>query len=184
MGRATIEVGKMTRFVAVGLLAAASLLAGAAQAQDDAKRPKVLEEIFECREVKDPGQRLACFEAAAAKMEEAEAQGDVVVVDREQAQQARRRAFGLPLPNIVLFGKRDTGPEVTELNASVVRAWRSPRGYWWFQLDNGGVWRQIDTYPIPRDPKPGSKVFIRRAMMGSYFCKVDGQQPVRVHRVR
>jgi hypothetical protein len=174
----------MTRSVAVGLLAAASLLATGAHAQDEAKRPKVLEEIFECRQVKDPSQRLACFEAAAAKMEEAETQGDVVVVDREQAQAARKKAFGLSMPNITLFGKKETGPDVTELNASVIRAWRSPRGYWWFQLDNGGVWKQIDTYSMPRDPKPGSKVFIRKVLMGSYFCKVDGQQPIRVHRVR
>jgi hypothetical protein len=173
----------MTRFVAVGALAAL-LLAGTAHAQTDAKRPQVLEEIFECRKVVDPTQRLACFEAAASKMEEAEEQGDVVVVDREQAQQARRRAFGLALPNITLFGKRETGPEVTSLDAGIIRAWRSPRGYWWFQLDNGGVWRQIDSYAIPRDPKPGSKVHIRKAALGSYFCKVDGQQPIRVHRVR
>ena len=174
----------MTRFVAVGVLAAVSLLAGAVHAEEDAKRSKVLEDLFECRDVKDPTQRLACFEAAAAKMEEAETQGDVVVVDKEQAQAARKKAFGLPLPNIVLFGKKDTGPEVSELNAGVIRAWRSPRGYWWFQLDNGGVWRQIDSYQIPREPKPGSKVFIRKAALGSYFCKVDGQQPIRVHRVR
>lgn len=174
----------MTRFVAVGAFAAVTLLAAAAHAQDNSKRPKVLEEIFECRKVADPGQRLACFEAAASKMEEAEQQGDVVVVDREQAQQARRRAFGLPLPNITLFGKRDTGPEITQIDSVVKRTWRSPRGYWWFQLDDGSVWRQINSYLIPRDPHPGSKVHVRKAMLGSYFMKVDRQQPVRVHRVR
>jgi hypothetical protein len=174
----------MTRFAAVGLMALASVLGAAAPGQAQDKRPKVLEEIFECREVVDPTQRLACFEAAADKIEAAESQGDVVVVDREQAQEARRRAFGLPLPNIILFGKRDTSPEMKQLDASVTRAWRSPRGYWWVQLDNTSVWRQIDTHQIPREPKAGSKVRIRSAALGSFFMKVDGQQAVRVHRVR
>jgi len=183
MHAATIEVGKMTRFVAVGAFAAVMVMATGVHAQDE-KRPQVLEEIFECRKVADPSQRLACFEAAASKMEEAEQQGDVVVVDREQAQAARKKAFGFQMPNITIFGKKDTGPEITELNASAQRVWRSPRGYWWFQLDDGSVWKQIDSYRIVREPKAGSKIFIRKAALGSYFCKVDGQQPIRVHRVR
>jgi hypothetical protein len=184
MHAATFEVGKMTRFVAVGAFAAAALLAAAAHAQDDQKRPQVLEEIFECRKVVDPSQRLACFEAAASKMEEAEQQGDVVVVDREQAQQARRRAFGFSMPNITIFGKKDTGPEITEIHATVQRTWRSPRGYWWFQLDDGSVWKQIDGYRIPKEPRAGSKVHVKKGMIGNFFIKVDGQQQVRVSRVR
>src|SRR5688572_7769788 len=120
MRAATFEVGKMTRFVAVGAFAAVMVMAAGVHAQDE-KRPQVLEEIFECRKVADPSQRLACFEAAASKMEEAEQQGDVVVVDREQAQSARKKAFGFQMPNITIFGKKDTGPEITELNASAQR---------------------------------------------------------------
>ena len=53
--------------------------------------------------------RLACFDAAAARLDEAEKKGDIVVVDRRQAQEVRRQAFGFTLPSLTLFD-RGRGP--------------------------------------------------------------------------
>ncbi|HEX6865720.1 MAG TPA: hypothetical protein VF122_00670, partial [Caulobacteraceae bacterium] len=79
------------------MTAALTLMAGSAQAASD--RPPVLQAVVDCRAIADSSARLACYDAAAARLDEAEAKGDVVVLDREQRQQARREAFGFTMPS-------------------------------------------------------------------------------------
>ncbi len=175
------------------LLAAAAGLAlvcaGAALAADAPKpRAAALQALVECRKVADPAQRLTCYDAAAGGLEAAEAAGDVVVVDRAQVQEAQRAAFGFNfrMPAFLTGGGGDSdsakrGTVLDTLETTATEA-RQVNGKWYIVLADGAIWRQTDNEPVNRAPKPGSKVTIKRASLGSYFLSVDGQRSIRAKR--
>ena len=171
----------------------AVVLAGSAAAADHgaaAKRAQVLQAIVDCRAMTDSTARLACFDAAAAKLDEAESSGQVVVVDKEQARQVRREVFGLQLPSLDIFNRAagkaaaTAGEDVDRLTGTVASFGTNGDGRWVITLETGAVWRQVDDSRLYQPPRVGSKAEIRRASLGSYFLKIDGQPPIRVHRDR
>lgn len=163
---------------------AAAMMASGAEAADT-PRAAVLQEVVNCRSVTDTAARLACYDAAAAKLDEAEAKGDVVVMDRAQTQQVRRDAFGFSLPSFDVFNRREPAERLERASFRVVRAWQTGvNAQWVMELDSGAVWRQIDTENVYRKPKPGSTVEIRSAALGSYLANIDGQTAIRVKRDR
>ena len=187
---------KLTTAALAGLLAVA-LAASAGQATGAGKpsakkRAAVLEAIVGCRTITDSDARLKCFDEASAKLDEAEAAGQVVVVDREQARQVRREVFGLQLPSLDIFnlggGGKAAGAaaadDVEQVADTVRSAGRTGDGKWVFELTGGPVWRQMDDGQFAIDPHAGSKVVIKRGALGAFFMKVDGQPAVRVHRDR
>lgn len=181
----------MTQFTRAkkGALVAAALAltaGGAAQsAPNEGNRAAVLQAVVDCRAVADTAARLACYDAAAAQLDEAEAKGDLVVLDRAQTQQARREAFGFSIPTFDLFNRGERPEGLDRASFKVVRAWEaSNTGQWAMELDSGAVWRQTDGEILSRRPKPGSTVEIRSAAMGGYFMNVDGQRAIRVKRDR
>lgn len=155
------------------------------------KRAAVLQAIVDCRAMTDSTARLACFDAAAAKLDEAEATGQVVVVDKEQARQVRREVFGLQLPSLDIFSKTAKGPaaagaaeDLDRITETVKLASRGLDGRWTIELESGAVWRQIVDADLAFDPHAGSKAEIRKGALGSFFMKLDGQPAIRVHRDR
>jgi hypothetical protein len=163
--------------ITVALLAAALL----AQASPAAERPALVKSLSACRGISDNGARLACYDKAAAGLDEAEQRGDVVVIDRARAVAAHREAFGLPVPSLA-FVTRALAPGDVDRITGVVRTARpDASGRWTFALEDGAVWRMIDG-ELMRPPHPGSKVSIRRASFGSFLMSVDGQPAGKVHR--
>jgi len=167
---------------------AAALAADKVSAQ---KRAQVLQAVVDCRPLTDANARLACYDAATARLDEAEASGQLVVVDKEQARQVRREVFGLQLPSLDIFSQAanhsaGAGPsdDINRLTGTVKSVSRHADGKWVVELDTGAVWRQIDATEIDANPHPGSKVEIRRAALGSFFMKLDGQTAMRAHRDR
>jgi hypothetical protein len=169
-----------------GALVAASLLlaaAGAAQAAPkDLGRAAVLKAVVDCRTVADSAARLACYDAAAARLDEAEAKGDVVVLDRQQTREARREAFGFTMPSLAIFGRGEPSEQADRASYTVERAWTTADGKWAVEMDTGAVWRQIDVVDLRHAPHKGSTAEIRTAALGSYFMKIDGQLAMRAHR--
>ena len=176
--------------VGFALVAAAGLATGASAADKVSaqKRAQVLQAIVDCRPMTDTNARLACYDAAAAKLDEAEASGQVVVVDKEQARQVRREVFGLQLPSLDIFSHATNGrapvEDVEKVSETVKSASRQVDGKWVVEMEGGAVWRQIDTNELAFAPHPGSKAEIRKAALGSFFMKLDGQPGIRVHRDR
>ena len=167
-------------------LAAAGLFTGAAMsaaaATPDAPASPLLKGVPDCRGVAAAEARLACYDAAAARLETAAKSGDVVLVDRDQVRAARRQAFGFRLPSLDLFGGGGDEDRVDNVSTLAERAYRDSEGKWVVRTRDGQTWRQIDNQNVARAPKKGSKVEIRRAMMGSYFMNLDGQTAVRARR--
>lgn len=166
----------------LGLAAGFGLAAGAAGASAEPAHP-VLSGLNKCAEVAEPGPRAACYDAAFSALNSAVRSGEVVIVQRKEAQAAQRSVFGLNLPALNIFDRsgKDAAPLVN-VTGEASRAYRDPSGKWTVVLTDGAVWRQIDTEPISRAPRAGSQVEIRRAAFGSYFMKVDGQRSVRARR--
>lgn len=176
-------------FVLGLIIACAALSQGAWAAGPTAKqRAVVLQAVVDCRKVADAAARVACYDAAVDRLDRAEASGDVVVVDREEARKVRRETFGLQLPSLDVFG-RALGDEAETADAdriveAVKSASRLAYGQWMLELQSGAVWRQIDDRTLNRAPHPGSTAEIRKGAFGGFFMKVDGQPAIKVRRDR
>ena len=171
----------LTSWISVAV-AAAVFASQVAAATPALKRPPALQAVVDCGKIADDGARLKCFDAAVAKMTEAEKSGDLVAIDREQRRAVTRQAFGFTLPSLAVFDRGEKSDEADRLTETLAAAWHTPDGKWVFRLQNGAVWRQIDDNYLSRDPHPGSAIVIRRAMLGSYILNVDGQPALKVHR--
>lgn len=171
-----------SRSAFVAAVLAGLLLPGLAVAKPDAKQSAAaFQAVLNCRGLADSAQRLACYDAAAASMGEAEAKGDIVVIDRAQAREAHREAFGLHVPSLDFVTRALKPEEVDQVEGVVKSARADPYGKWTFELQDGAIWRQIEG-DLFRDPKSGSKVTIRKAALGSFKMSVDGQPTIKVHR--
>jgi hypothetical protein len=168
---------------ATALLVAALLAPGLAQAKpgDDKRHAAAFSAVLDCRKLTDGAARLACYDAAAAKMDEAEAKGEIVVIDRTQAREAHREAFGLPIPSLSFVTRALQPEEVDQIRSRVKAARADGYGKWTFVLEDGAVWRQI-AGDLLRDPKAGSAVVIQRGAIGSFKMSVDNQPTIKVHR--
>lgn len=163
-----------------GMIAAAGTPALAAEAP--LARAGALQAVVDCRTVSDPAQRLACYDAAAAKLDAAERSGEVVVVDKAQVQEARKATFGFSFKMPSFMAGEDGADTIDRVEGVITSAVQGGDGKWVLVLEDGAVWRQVDTERVPRKPKAGSKIEIRRAAMGSYKANIDGQTAIRVNR--
>ena len=177
--------GTGARFAAAGVLivalSASQLIAAPAPAASP-DRAKELQQLIDCRKLADNTARLACYDQAAATLDQAEAKGDIVVVNREQARKVRRQAFGFTMPSITLFERGEKPEEVAQADDKITSVRKLLSGKWEFHLASGAVWVQIDLTELPLDPKPGQPVKIHKAAMGSYAMTVGNQRSIKVHR--
>lgn len=167
-------------------LAADPLTAPARKPNERGPRPAVVQKLYDCRTIADATARLACFDAGVADLAAADERRDLTLATREDIRQARRGLFGLNLPRFGLFGGGDNDDgdvdEIKEVETVIEDARPLRQGGWSFTVDGGVRWSQTDQQAMLRDPKPGMKVKIRRAAMGSFFANVDGQRAIRVKR--
>jgi hypothetical protein len=179
------------------VLAALAFVAfvGPVAAQEQAATPGVLDQVYACRNITDEAQRLACYDGAVGQLQEAQNTGNLVAVDRGQAQEMDREAFGFSLPSLSrIFGGGGGGnqsaastPRFERVDniqmtiASVTHRRNMPST---FHMSNGQVWVQIDD-EVARNVREGGSVTIRRASLGSYLMSVDAGGPaIRVRRTQ
>jgi hypothetical protein len=168
-------------------VAAAALVAPAALPAQKAKpqqRPEAFEALVRCRAMTDDSARLRCFDAAAAALQTAAENRDVVVVDRKQIREAKRGLFGLDIPDFNPFGGGgdDGVVEIKSIESTVRSAHTDGDGRWVITLEDNSTWAQTDSYPFAVNPKRGHKVKIVKASMGSYMMRVNNQPGVRAKR--
>jgi hypothetical protein len=156
----------------------------AAQPNLTASRTAVAQAISDCRKVADRDARLACYDKAADAFEEAQAQGQVVVVDRAQVREVKRQAFGFAIPSLNLFPKGPKEPEIDRISVKLSGAHQDQNGKWVMTTEDGAVWTQIDSAEVFDPPHAGSTVAIRRASLGSFFCNIDSDSAIRCTRTR
>jgi len=176
----------MTRSLVLAAAALAFLPAAAAaqQAADAQQRPELFEALLRCRAVAEEAARLRCFDSAAANLQQAAERREVVVVDRTQIRESRRRLFGLPIPGLgSLFGGGDNDEdEVSSIESTVASAHQAGYGRWVVRLEDGSTWAQTDDNMLAGRPRPGQPVRVERAALGSYRMRVNNQPAIRVRR--
>ncbi|MBN9478748.1 MAG: hypothetical protein J0I52_00785 [Bordetella sp.] len=160
---------------------AAFLSVPANDARAQAARPvAALERLKECRLIVEADARARCFEAGAASLISTYDNGDLIIIERAQADAARRAMFGFSAPSLpAVFG----GDAIDALETSLVRTAGAANGAWIFHLADGSVWRQIDNTRVanPRN-RQGEPVIVRKAALGSYFLKIGDSRAIRVRR--
>lgn len=171
----------------VGILALAGVAWGIVPAA--AKTPPapspLVSAIDKCRQIKDPTQRLACYDAAASALVQATTTGQVSVVDRKELRQARRSLFGFTMPKLPFFSGDTTADEaMNKLDSTITKVTPLNNGHFRIVIaDGNAVWETTETNVSFWEPKPGQKIEILRGPLGSYFLRINGQNGVRGHRI-
>jgi hypothetical protein len=174
-------------FVAA-LLAAATLVSAKDKGSNDKPAPPPLvRDLTACRLVSDNAARLSCFDAAAAKLEAAYQANEIYIADKTQVKATRRKLFGLPIPDLGIFGGGDDAQsadknEVSEIETTVKAAISTPDG-WRIITADESTWQQIDSNVLALSPKPGMKLIIRKAALGSFKMNVAGMPAIKVKRI-
>lgn len=181
--------GRHQLILPAALACAAFSLAAPAMAQDEPPQENThLKAMRECQAVASDMDRLACYDRAVGELVAATDQGELKVVDREEVRQTKRKLFGFTLPDFGIFGGSkdkddDAEEEISALETTIVRANRSRTGGWIVETTEGAVWELTE---VPRrllDPKAGQAIEIRKASLGTYFLRINGQPGVRGRRV-
>ena len=172
---------------AAALLAGLAGLASGAQAQRQVpgqERPAVLSRVVQCRAIAAEAERLACYDREVATLDQAQASGELLAMDRGQVRRTRRSLFGLTVPNLGIFGDDNQDEEeASRIETTIRSATQNANGKWIIELADGARWLQIDSMNLNIRPRPGQAIRIRRAAMGSYLANVNNQTAIRMRRM-
>jgi hypothetical protein len=166
------------------LFAVGASLPVAALAQQATPAP--IAALAACRAVTDGAARLACFDKAAAELETAVSQKNLVVLDREAVRKTRRSLFGFGLPRLPFFGDDDDeneAPEAREITAAIASAQSFGYNKWRIRLEDGAMWETTEAYRGFKQPGPGVNVVIKAGPLGSYVMRIAGERGVKAKRV-
>lgn len=172
-----------------------------------------LEPLFQCRDIPNDTERLACLDAAVDALRGDTETGEVIAVAREQVEAAEEATYGLSISGLRLPGlpnftggseelaeieaadsspdrvvtRNDDGQISRIANLRVVEFELSRRRRAVVHLDNGQVWRQSDDVHVqrPRSRDEGTlSATIRSGALGSFFMRLsNGGRWFRVERV-
>lgn len=163
--------------LALGVL---SLIVAAPAHSEESKRgAPYLDELRACQAIEDDSTRLACFDKSVNAIVAATQSGEVQVVEKEQIEQTRRGMFGFTLPKLGLFG----GKEDIELMQSTITGVKGIRGGWIITIEEGSVWQMNNVPSRLVPPKVGNSVEFKKAALGSYFIRIEGQTGVKGRRI-
>ena len=135
--------------------------------------------VTQCTTIAADAARLACFDAAAARLSAA---GEVAIVSRQDVQQNQRRLFGFNVTGLSPFSGSGESEELQSISATMTSARNLGRGEWSITLDDGSVWRKTDGVDVLFSANRQYPVTVRRAALGSYMMKVANDPPFRVRR--
>lgn len=169
----------------LALLLSASVVAAQEGPSLETDRPALFSELVECRKIESIEERVACYDEKVDALDQAEADNEVIIADREEVREARRGLFGFNLPKIRLFGGGDDNDEetISELTTTVVAARQFGRGRWRIRMADGAVWEQVNSRSLSSRPREGQEVKIKRASLGSFLVKVGRNPTIRMRRI-
>ncbi len=172
-----------SRFAAPFVLLACGLsVPAAAKDKLPSERPAQIQQLYACRDIADASARLACFDREVGELATADQAREITFTDRETAKKARRGLFGFSFPKLggIFGGDED---EVKEIETTIRSVSVDRSGKYALTMEDDAVWVQIDATSL-RQPKPGQKVKIKVATMGSYFATIEGGRSIRMKRDR
>jgi hypothetical protein len=138
-----------------------------------------------CRALTASTERSACYDAKVDALLGALDSGDVRLVDREQIRKTKRQLFGITMPDIdILNGDGKDEEEISGLFETTIASGRQTGpATWRFTTAEGAVW-EINTPPRKIAPiAAGDKAVFKKASLGYYFIRINGQLGVKGRRV-
>ena len=163
-----------------GMLVLVATIPAAARQPVPTGTPAIVQSLLACRAIADSTQRLACYDRASSTVAQAIEKKDIVMIDKERAQAAKRDLFGFSVPNFAgLLG----GGDIKEIAGTVAGVGQNPDGGWTIRLEDGSVWTQTDDKPLALEPRRGDKVIVKRGTLGSYFLKLGNQPGFKAKRI-
>lgn len=143
-----------------------------------------IEELKTCRMIADANERLACYDAKVGAMVSASEAGDVRIVDREDVRRTRRQLFGFTVPDLDILEGDEQDKETSEMLETTITNARQLSGKAWrFTTAEGAVW-EINNAPLRLARiKEGDKVIFKKASLGYYFIRINGQMGVKGKRI-
>ena len=163
-------------FVTIVLAAAV-----AAPSSPAGRPPSEISAFSTCRAIADAGQRLACYDGAAQRLEQAISSKELTVLSRTDVSRTRRSLFGFSFPNIPFLGG---GAEVEkEITAKLTRVRSLGYGKFQFRLEDGAVWETTEPENSGDMPSSGQNVTIKRGTLGNYFVLFKNMRAVRGKRI-
>lgn len=174
------------RVIATAMTALALITSSAGWGKDRAPSPppQAYQKLAACKAVASPEARLACYDHELVEFDKATSAGEIVMTDKATLQATKRGLFGFSLPSLNLFGGGDGADGFSEIESTIESARSLGYDGWRVTLPDGAIWEQSDKQRLVMDPKPGQKVRIRRSALGSYMVNIDGQNAIRMRRIR
>lgn len=183
----------MLRIVAGFVIAALAIQPVSAQTED------AIAEVLACRGVEDDARRLACLDEAAASLATAVSgsQASAAAAEdrsanfgfiRREPVRAEEEFGAEDLPKqAAAVDKKDENRDIRELRAKVLESGANPFGKAVLVLDNGQVWRQLDSdnvrLRIPRGVE--ATAIIKKSALGGYRMTVEPLgRTIRVKRIK
>jgi len=166
----------IAHYAVAAAMMAVVLHAEPARADD---RPKSVAALGECRKITDSSARLACYDKATEVFEASINAKDIVVIERAELRQKKKRGFGLAFTEGTILGNA-AEPEAKELVAKVTGIAIAGR-FIQYTLDSGAVWQTAEA--LFNQPQLNSTVTIKRAALGSFhmvFAKVPAVTAKRI----
>ncbi len=173
-----------SRPAALLMAGAAGILALGVAAPAAAQDADYIEELKACRLIKDEDDRLACYDAKVGAMVSASEAGDVKIVDRDDVRRTRRQLFGFTVPDLDILEGDEQDKESSEmLETTITSARQMASKAWRFTTAEGAVWEINNAPPRLAPIKGGDKVIFKKASLGFYFIRINGQMGVKGKRI-
>lgn len=175
------------RSVAIGAMAACILLAGGLAVTAQPTPPSsasLVDGLKMCRAIASEAERVACYDAKVGALIGAVDAGDVRLVDREEVRKTKRQLFGISIPEIDILKSDEKDDEETNglLETTITSARQIGQASWRFTTIEGAVW-EINNAPSRLRPiMAGDKVVFKKASLGYYFVRINGQIGVKGKR--
>jgi hypothetical protein len=171
----------------VTLVAAAAAAAAPAPQAKVSAGSQLVGAVQNCRGIADNAARLACYDRSVGALADANARGDVQVVDRSQMREVRRSLFGFSVPKLPFFSgskDKDVQEEPKELVSKLAAFKDIGNGFFRFALQEpASTWESTEASNV-FDTRPGDKVTIKSGSLGSYFVQIGDSSWVRAKRIR
>ncbi len=135
--------------------------------------------VYACAQMGDPSQRHSCFDALVPELKKAgEAEFGAVAAPKPSPLTAPVATAETPKPKAA-----PTPSETEKVSLPVKSMSRSTDGKLRFTMENGQVWKQIDSTTLRNIGQAPWTAEIRKASFGSFLLSLNGGRAVRVERV-
>jgi hypothetical protein len=143
--------------------------------------------LYACEAIAQSDAQLACFRAETAKLRAAETTGDIVALEKEtfaeikkeEAKAAEKELTELKAAEEI----RKNPPKQRSLAIQSAETYGA-NGYIRFTLENGEVWRQVESGRVRLSKGGGDVLTIKRKSLGSSLGRVNDKRPsFRIKRV-